>query len=71
MCVNRWDINPDGADRIESRASDLGAVIAGRIRYDPTVTRAQVEGRTVVELGGPAADDIRVVWDLVRGWLEC
>jgi MinD superfamily P-loop ATPase len=71
VCVNRWDLNPDGADRIESRARDHGAVIAGRIRYDPAVTTAQVEGRTVVELGGPAADDIRFVWDLVRGWLKC
>jgi MinD superfamily P-loop ATPase len=71
VCVNRWDLNPDGADRIESRATDLGAAITGRIRYDPTVTRAQVEGRTVVELGGEAADDVRVVWDQVRRWLKC
>jgi MinD superfamily P-loop ATPase len=71
VCVNRWDLNPDGADRIESRARELGAVIAGRIRYDRAVTTAQVKGRTVVELGGPAADDIRVVWDSLREWLKC
>ncbi len=71
VCVNRWDLNPDGAERIESRAADLGAVITGRIRYDPAVTRAQVEGRTVVDLGGEAAEDIRVVWNLVRRWLKC
>ena len=60
-------LNPEGAERIESRARELGAVIAGRIRYDTAVTKAQVEGRTVVELGGAAADDIRAVWDHVRG----
>ena len=57
-------------DQIESDARHRGAVIAGRIRYDTTVTRAQVEGRTVVELGGDAADDIRNVWKNLQGWVE-
>jgi MinD superfamily P-loop ATPase len=69
VSVNRWDLNPEGCDRIESRAAELGAALAGRIRYDPTVTRAQVAGRTAIEIGGPAADDIRQVWRRVRGWL--
>ena len=69
LCVNRWDINPDSAERIENQGRNHGAVIAGRIRYDPAVTRAQVAGRSVVELGGDAADDIRAVWEFVEGWL--
>ncbi len=70
VCVNRWDINPEGAERIEARARDHGAVVTGRIRYDAAVTRAQVEGRTVVELGGGAADDIRTLWGHVQRWME-
>ena len=70
VCVNRWDLHPEGAERIEAHARDHGAIIAGRIRYDAAVTRAQVEGRSVVELGGGAADDIRVVWDCVQQWME-
>jgi len=70
VCVNRWDLYPEGAERIEARARDQGAIIAGRIRYDAAVTQAQVEGRAVVELGGPAADDIRVVWDRVQRWMD-
>ncbi len=70
VCVNRWDLNPEGAEQIESDARRHGAVIAGRIRYDTTVTRAQVEGRTVVELGGDAADDIRNLWKNLQGWVE-
>jgi len=70
VCVNRWDIYPEGSDGIEAHAREHGAVVVGRIRYDAAVTRAQVEGRTVVELGGDAADDIRVLWDRVRQWLE-
>jgi MinD superfamily P-loop ATPase len=69
VCINRWDINPEGAARIEIRARDRGAVLAGLVRYDPAVTTAQVEGRAVVEIGGDAADDIRTVWDNVQHWL--
>lgn len=66
VCVNKWDINPEMTGRIERKALDSGASLAGRIRYDSTVTRAQMEARAVVELGGPAADDIRRVWENLR-----
>ena len=69
VCVNRWDLNPESADRIEAHAREHGAEVVGRIRYDRAVTRAQVEGRTVIEHGGAAADDIRILWDRVRQWL--
>ncbi len=68
VCVNRWDLHPEGTTQIEELAGEHGAVIAGRIRYDTAVTRAQVEGRAVVELGGPAADDIRELWARLRPW---
>jgi len=35
----------------------------GRIPYDRAVTAAQLEARTVVELGGPAAGAIRRIWE--------
>lgn len=66
VCVNRWDLYPEASDRIEAIARTRGAIPVGRIRYDPTVTRAQIEGKAVVELGGNAADDIRVVWERVK-----
>ncbi len=66
VCVNKWDINPGMAERIERRSLELGAALAGRIRYDRAVTRAQIQSRAVVELGGPAAEDIRGVWKNLR-----
>jgi MinD superfamily P-loop ATPase len=62
VCINRWDIHPESAARIEENAGARGAIVVGRIRYDPAVTAAQVKGRSVVELGGSAANDIRAVW---------
>jgi MinD superfamily P-loop ATPase len=70
VCVNRWDLCPERTAAIEAAAEELGAELAGRIRYDPTVTTAQLRAQTVVELGGPAADDIRELWQHLSGWLH-
>jgi len=62
VCVNKWDLNPEMADSIEAAARQAGARPAGRIRYDPAVTRAQLAARAVVETDGAAAEDLRRLW---------
>lgn len=63
LCINKWDIHPEMADRIELETAQRGVRMAGRIRYDPAVTRAQIMKTTVVEYtGGAISVDIRVVW---------
>ena len=63
VCVNKWDLNPEMADTIETAARQKDARPAGRIRYDPGVTRAQLVAKTVVETDTVAAEDIRRLWD--------
>jgi MinD superfamily P-loop ATPase len=63
VCLNKWDLNPEMTERIESAALRAGARPAGRVRFDPAVTAAQMRARTVVETEAPAAADIRAVWD--------
>ena len=62
ICVNKWDLNPEMTDRIEDKAQQAGALVAGRVRYDSSVTRAQILKKSVVETGGPVAEDIRNIW---------
>ncbi len=62
VCVNKWDISPEIAERIERLAVVMGAQPAGRIRYDKGITAAQREMRVAVETDAPAAGDIRRVW---------
>ncbi len=62
VCVNKWDLAPDAADRIEDRALKAGARIAGRVRYDGAVTSAQMQERAVVETDAASVEDIRSVW---------
>ncbi|MCE5266009.1 MAG: ATP-binding protein [Deltaproteobacteria bacterium] len=63
LCINKWDIHPEMADRIEKEMEQRGVRVAGRIRYDPAVTRAQIMKTTVVEYtGGAISMDIRAIW---------
>jgi MinD superfamily P-loop ATPase len=63
ICVNKFDINEEMTKRIEDRAVSAGATVAGRIRYDASVTRAQIQKKAVVELDTPGADDMRQIWE--------
>ncbi len=63
VLVNKWDLNEDLTARIEAQAAARGAIVIGRVRYDPIITAAQIAGRTVVEMGPSAARD-----DIVRAW---
>jgi len=62
VCINKWDINPDMAKSIEEKALLAGARIAGRIRYDQSVTRAQILQKAVVEIESECACDIKQIW---------
>ncbi len=68
ICVNKWDLNPQMTECIEERARQVGARVLGRVRYDRSVTTAQVEARAVVETDSMAAQDIRHIWDEMNHW---
>jgi MinD superfamily P-loop ATPase len=63
VCVNKWDLNPEMTDRIEDKGLRAGARIAGRVRYDPSVTLAQMRERAVVETEAPCVEDIQRIWN--------
>ncbi len=67
LCVNKWDLNPSMSDLIESWALERGMSLAGRVRYSRAASRAQIEGKTIVEYAGDGlAEDIRRVWEALR-----
>ncbi len=66
VCVNKWDLNPEMTERIERKARESGTQIAGRIRYDQSITKAQLQARTVVETDASSAEDIRKVWQTLN-----
>jgi MinD superfamily P-loop ATPase len=62
VCVNKWDLNVEITERIETKAHQAGARVVGRVRYDPAVTLAQMQERAVVETDSLAGEDIRGIW---------
>jgi MinD superfamily P-loop ATPase len=71
VCINKVDINPEISGRIQEEAAAIGLPMLGCIRYDDSVTTAQVSRLAVVEHGdGPAATDIRALWERVKDEIE-
>ncbi len=67
VCINKWDLNPDLADRIVAEAESIGLKVLGRVRYDAAVTDALVAGQTVVEYAeNGCASDIRDLWQKLQ-----
>lgn len=64
VCVNKWDINPKMTGQIEAAATQAGATVLERIPYDKSITTAQINGQSVVELNnGPASQSIQTLWE--------
>jgi len=68
-CVNKYDLNQEVTDQIESLCQQRSVEFVGKIRYDPAVTRALVMGKSIVSVSDDgAAQDIRKMWNTVH---EC
>jgi MinD superfamily P-loop ATPase len=67
VCINKFDLNEDMTAKIEAICGARRMTNVGRIPFDPTVTKAMIEGKNVAEFA-PEADAsraIREVWESV------
>ncbi|MCF7956457.1 MAG: ATP-binding protein [Phycisphaerae bacterium] len=63
VAINKYDINREIADQIETEAQERNIKIVGRIRYDKAFTKAQVMKCSVVEYTSSAvSEDIKSLW---------
>jgi MinD superfamily P-loop ATPase len=63
VCVNKFDLNPELTTHIEEFCDQRRLKLLGRIPYDKVVTKAMVQGKTVVEYSsGLVAEEIRKLW---------
>lgn len=66
VCVNKWDLNPDAAERIEALVIKTEAVPVGRLPYDKIFTTAQVAGKSVVDYPeSSAAQAVKQLWEKI------
>ena len=60
--VNKYDLNENLTEEVESLCRKEGVLLLGRISYDPVVTEAMVQGKTIVEYtDGIVAQEIRTI----------
>jgi MinD superfamily P-loop ATPase len=70
VCVNKSDINREVTARIGELCATRGLDVVGEIRYDNSFTKAQIEGKSVVEFDcGAASRDVGSLWDAVASRL--
>ena len=64
VVINMYDINTENTDSLTAYCRQNDVKVLGTIPFDPTVTRAMVAGKPVVEYSPdcPASKEIREVW---------
>ena len=69
--INKWDINAELSDQIYSEAEEEKMEVIGKIQYDSTFTKAQVEGVSVLEFSkSTVATEIQHLWNQVISRLK-
>jgi len=69
VCINKFDLNPDEGEAIETFAKQRNIKMMGRIPFDPAFTQAMVHGKTIVEFDGRSKgfEAVKNIWeDLVK-----
>ncbi|TSA13075.1 MAG: (4Fe-4S)-binding protein [Deltaproteobacteria bacterium] len=66
VCINKFDINPDVADRIEKYCVQEGFELVGKIPYDPVFTQAMIAEKTIIEYSQNGLSDmVREMWEKI------
>ena len=72
IVVNKCDINPDVSGEIQAFADENNFPVLAMIDYDEAVTRAQLEGKTIVEYdNGATARKVRNLWERIAAGQTC
>jgi len=67
VCVNMYDINRNNTEKIMHFCKENSIEIAGRIPFNPKVTEAMVNGKTIIEYS-PESDVAKEIENL---WKSC
>ncbi len=67
VVINKVDLYPEGAEKIEGLCAELGIEIVGRIPFDPAVTEAMINGEPVTEFTPESLASLAMVkaWETV------
>jgi MinD superfamily P-loop ATPase len=71
VCINKFDLNPDGSEAIEGFAREKNLTIVGQVPFDPIFTKSMVQGQTIFEYNtdSQAGQAVKKTWGKVIGAL--
>lgn len=72
VCINKYDINPEISQKIENKIEELELILLNRIPFDPSFTKAMVQGQNILEYcgHGETAKTIRNIWEKISSTLS-
>jgi len=71
VCINKYDLNNDNAQQIESYCLVRGVEVVSRIPFDNIFTEALVQGQPVVEYKqDEITNEIKSLWQCISSTLE-
>ncbi len=68
VVVNKWDLNPEMAEKLEETGRQGGAEVLGRVGFDGTFPEALAAGQTILEYApqSAAAVALKAVWEKLK-----
>ena len=72
VCINKFDINPEMAEKIKHYCEEHALLVVGELPYDTAVTKAQLAATSVVEdhADSVISREIQRMWDKVFSRME-
>ncbi len=68
LCINKYDLNDENTEEIESFCKSNNIDVVARIPYDVDFTKAQVAVKSIVEYSdGTASREIKNMWEKLNG----
>ncbi len=67
VCINKYDLNLDQTEKIETLARETHIAIVGKIPFDKIFTEAMIQAKTIFEFNkdSQASIEVRRVWDTI------
>ncbi len=72
VCINKFDLNPEAGVAIEDFSRDRNVTVMGHIPFDPSFTKAMVQGKSIIEfdIKSEGSEAVKVIWDKVTKHLQ-
>ncbi len=67
VLINKYDLNKEMAGQIETYCREKGLGLAGSLPYDPAVTEAMIQGKTILEWSrNGLGAEIKTIWGRIQ-----